>query len=120
MDDELFDDIDNLDRDPELAMALGNMVVAWASAETAMAIALSTISGMTPNMALLGYYRIPTFEARNKYILSLMAEWHGKGFDKEGIRCRLEKLRKLASTRNHWVHNIWSIGKKRAQSSPLT
>jgi hypothetical protein len=28
-------DVDNLDHDPDLAIAMGNMVVAWARAETA-------------------------------------------------------------------------------------
>ena len=31
-----FDDLDNLDHDPKLAAALGNMVVAWARADTAL------------------------------------------------------------------------------------
>ena len=43
-------DIDNLDHDQELAVALGNMVVAWARAETALVKAYTIVTSMHYNV----------------------------------------------------------------------
>jgi len=67
-----FDDIDNLDHAPELASALGNLVVAWATAETAICFAFARISGMSANQTMMGFYRIPTFESRVKTTMALL------------------------------------------------
>jgi hypothetical protein len=101
----------DLSHDTELATALGNMVVIWAHAETIMIYALARISGTGVNMAQAGYYRIPTFEARSKFILALLPEWKTTEFDKDAIETAIVKLAKLASTRNHWVHGDWCISK---------
>jgi hypothetical protein len=59
-----FTDIDDLDYDSELAKALGNMVIAWARAETALLFTFASIMDVRVNFAMFGYYKIPTFEAR--------------------------------------------------------
>ena len=102
-----YSSLRDLSRDPDLAVAIGNMVVVWAYAETVMLSALARVSSMRLNMAMVGYYRIPTFEARTKFILSLCTEWDTSEFDKAAIEQAIQKLAKLASTRNHWVHGDW-------------
>lgn len=73
---EGYYDIDDLlDYDSTLAVALGNMVVAWARAETILVFAFSAICGIKTDMATLGYYRIPSFEARVKVLRAMISEW---------------------------------------------
>jgi hypothetical protein len=59
-----YTDIFDLNDHPDIAKALGNMVLAWAGAESAMLYAMCAICGITTDMGHFGYYRIPTFEAR--------------------------------------------------------
>ena len=67
-----FHALTDLSHDPKLAEALGNMVIAWAYAEESLIGALSRISGMSLNKAQAGFYRIPTFESRIKFIRALI------------------------------------------------
>jgi hypothetical protein len=99
----------DLDHDPALAAALGNMVVAWAHAETVLLGTLARVSGSRLNMIQAGYYRIPTFEARVKFLQGLITEWNTEKFDKSVISAAIDKLSKLASTRNHWIHGDWCL-----------
>jgi len=87
------------------------MVVAWAHAEHILLSALSRISGVGLNMSLAGYYRIPTFEARVKFILALIPEWKTDKFDKDAITKAVEKLSHLSAARNQWVHGDWCANK---------
>lgn len=102
-----FYDIDRLDGHPEVAAALGNMVIAWANAETAILFAMAEICNLPTNMAHFGYFRIPTFEARVKFMQAMIPEWDTK-LDKEAISAAIENISKLAATRNGWIHGIWS------------
>ncbi len=98
----------DLSDDPKLAESLGNMVIAWAYAEETLIGVLACVSGMGLNMALDGYYRIPTFESRVKFIRSLFYEWQAPGnIDKSVLDTEIDKLSHLSSTRNHWVHGNW-------------
>lgn len=119
MDPNLFDDIDNLDGDDGIAIQLGNMVVVWAAAETAQSMTLAVVSGMNYQMAMTSYYRIPTFEARNKFIRSLVENWLSPPtkYDASAIHKTLEKINSLASSRNHWIHGIWS--RNQATKAPV-
>jgi hypothetical protein len=101
-------DLHDLSEAPDIAIALGNVVVAWARAETTLVLALSAISGMHPHMASDGFYRIPTFESRIKFIRALIQEWQPIDADKNALDKAIEKLSSLASTRNRWVHAIWT------------
>jgi hypothetical protein len=101
-------DIKNLEHDPTLAQALGNMTVAWAHAETALVMTLSRITGISRNRAAGAYYRIPTFESRIKFIRALLTSWDGAGFDKHAIDRAVLKLSGLSRARNHWIHGVWS------------
>jgi len=62
---------------------------------------------MNVNMAQAGYYRLPTFESRTNFTLSLIEEWDAVGYDKDAISTEMSKLAKLAATRNSWVHGDW-------------
>lgn len=102
-------DLDNLDHDPQLAQALGNMVVAWARAETALIKILSLVTNLHYNEAAAAYYAMPTFESRTRALLSISEEIHSNrpinGYD-DIVRDTLS-LRDLSSTRNEWVHAVW-------------
>jgi len=98
-----FHALTDLSHDPKLAEALGNMVIAWAYAEESLIGALSRISGMSLNKAQAGFYRIPTFESRIKFIRALITEWNTKEFNTAAIDTAIDKLSHLSSARNHWV-----------------
>src|SRR5690242_5604305 len=103
-----YDDLHNLDNDQALARALGNMVIAWANAETALVFAFSAVADITVNMAIMGYYRVPTFESRVKALRAMIEEWKSSKYDKVAIDHAIEKLSKLSKTRNDWVHGVWA------------
>lgn len=102
-----FSALKDLSCDPKLAEALGNMVVIWAFAEEQLIATLARVTNTSLNMAMTGYYRIPTFEARIKFIRALITEWRPDRFDKAEIDRQIDKLSHLAGTRNHWVHSVW-------------
>lgn len=100
--------IRGLAHDPQLAAALGDMIVAWAYAEAVLINALTRVLGSNLNTIQAAYYRIPTFESRTKFINALIDRWKPEGeFDKPAIARAVGKLTKLSSTRNHWVHGDW-------------
>jgi hypothetical protein len=112
-----FYTLQDFSHDPKLAAALGNMVVAWAYAEHILLSALSRITGIGRNMSLDGYYRIPTFEARVKFILALIPEWKTGKFDKDAITEAIEKLNKLSP---HATSGFTAIGAPiKLRRSPL-
>src|SRR4051812_2488976 len=85
---------------PEVANALGEMVVAWANAEISLIGALTRVSGSENlNQMQRAYYHLPTFDTRIKFIRSLIPEWKTEEFDKEAIDKCVDKLSKLASAR---------------------
>lgn len=102
-------DLDNLDHDPELAQALGNMVVAWARTETALIKMLAYVTELHFNQAAAAYYAIPTFESRTNTLLALASEINShtpiERFAE--IADAVEGLKTLSSTRNEWVHAVW-------------
>jgi hypothetical protein len=93
---------------PEIANALGEMVVVWANAEISLIGALTRVSGSDNiNQMQRAYYHLPTFDTRIKFIRSLIPRWKTDAFDKAAIDKCVEKLGKLASARNHWIHGDW-------------
>lgn len=100
-------DLDNLDHDPDLANAFGNMIIAWARAETALVASFAYVAGFHFNTASVAYYRIPTFESRIKVILAMIEEWSANEQTRSDLSKAIEKLSDLAGTRNSWVHGIW-------------
>ena len=108
--------LSNFSHDPKLAESLGNMVVAWAHAEVVLFSTLSRVSGMGMNMSMNGYYRIPTFDSRVRFIKALAEEWNDDKFDKHAIITIIEKLTKLAATRNSWVHGDWCAPQDKSHS----
>jgi len=74
---------------------------------------LARVTGIGLNMSMAGYYRIPTFEARVKFILALISEWSTSKFDKDAIATAVEKLSSLSGTRNHWIHGDWCADKSK-------
>ncbi|MER8822920.1 hypothetical protein NKJ72_27340 [Mesorhizobium sp. M0045] len=109
-----YNDLNNLSSDSDIATALGDMVVAWANAETTLMHAMCSICNMSTNMAHFGYYRIPTFEARVKFLLAMIPEWDTSS-DRDAISKAIEKISGMSGTRNNWVHGIWSKEKTTGQ-----
>ena len=102
----------NWKRHPDIATAFGEMVLAWANAENVMLFTFSHAAQIDANLALLTYYRIPTFEARTKVIVSLLSEPKCQLANRTVVLAAAEKLAKLAQARNAWIHgNFWTDGK---------
>ena len=108
--------LEDLSHDPKLAEALGNMVVVWAHAEIVLFATLARVADISLNMAMSGYYHIPTFEARTKFIVALLRDWNPGRFDNNKIQTSVKKLAKLASTRNHWVHGDWCANADKSET----
>jgi hypothetical protein len=106
-------DIDNLDHDPDLAVALGNMVVAWARAETALVKAYAVTTKMHYNIAAAAYYNIPTFESRTKALLAMVVDRPDPFPERTALRDATVALADLAKARNRWVHGLWVVLKKK-------
>lgn len=104
-----FVDLENLDHAPDLAAALGNMVVAWARAETALVKAYALVTKLHYNEAASAYYNIPTFEARTKVLAALIAEIqsHAPFAAAAPLDTAIAALVDLSKTRNEWVHAVW-------------
>jgi len=103
-----YQTIKGLAHDHKLAGALGDMIIAWAYAETVLINVLTRILDSNLNKIQAGYYRIPTFESRVKFINALVGEWKPPAkFKKSDIANAITKLSQLSGTRNHWVHGDW-------------
>lgn len=99
--------LSDLEDYPEVAKALGEMIIAWARMDAALIGALTRISGASLDQMQRGFHHLPTFDTRIRFIRSLIADAQIDGFDKEKIDKCVEKIGKLASARNHWVHGDW-------------
>lgn len=110
-------DLDDLDHDPEIAKALGNMVVIWARVESSLSFVLSELISFDPNATQIAYYRISTFDARAKFILALANQWSEPTDRKENIIKIIEGFRSLAETRNKWIHGIWCVNREINETS---
>lgn len=86
---------------------ISRMVVTWAWAETLMANTFACASNAHFNDVAPAFYRIPTFEARTKFLRALLEEWATTKFDRDAIDRVIEVLSRLSKTRNGWVHATW-------------
>jgi hypothetical protein len=111
-----YTDLTDLDHDKDLANALGNMVIVWAYAETALSAVLARVTGININMAIMGYYRIPTFEARTKFLQALISEWTTAEYDKPAISKEVDRLMGNSAARNDWVHGVWCHDKAQSET----
>lgn len=100
-------DLDNLNHDPKIAEALGNMVVAWARAETQLANVFASVMRVHFNLAMAAYYRISSFEARAKMLLGIVERQENPQRSATEIAAQITALVRLAKTRNHWIHGVW-------------
>ena len=113
-DPEKFYGISDLDHDPPLATSLGEMLIVWAAAETVLMMTLSCVLDTDLNQIEPAYYRIPTFEARTKFIRALLLEWETEEYNKTAISEAVDKLASLSATRNGWVHSVWCVKGKQS------
>lgn len=103
----MYWDANNLDHDPALATAIGNMIVAWAQAESHLVNVFAYATNIHHNSATIIFSRIPTFESKVKVTRAALAEWETKKFDKAKIDSEVDGLNGLSGTRNKWVHGLW-------------
>ena len=82
-------DLDSLNHDPGIAEALGNMVVAWARAETQLANVFACVLEIHFNLAMAAFYRIPTFDARSKVLLAILKRGQAPNTTPSRLRCSL-------------------------------
>lgn len=94
--------------DRELAIAIGDMVVAWASVDGSLHDITRKITGMSYAMVADIFARVPTFESKTRIVRTLIAEWARPGPDAEKAAAAIEKISKLSLTRNSWVHGTWA------------
>lgn len=111
-----FDDIWDLDHDPELAEAIGNLIVVWAAAESRLVWVLSIVCQVDINRANEIYHQMPTFDSRIKVLRAFLADWRSKKYKVAEIARVMAALSRLSKTRNHWVHGSWM----KAEDSDLT
>lgn len=104
-----FVDLDNLDHDSDLAAALGNMMIAWARAETAMVKAWAMVTDMHYNLAAAVYYNIPTFDSRTKALLAMIDDKVDPFPKRDALRDAVNAVSHLSRTRNSWVHGLWVL-----------
>ena len=117
MTDPMYSSLRTLAHDRDLAAALGDMVIAWAYAEEALLGAITRILGSRLNLVQAGYYGMPTINARIQFAQGLITEWDCPGeFDKDTISFEIDKLGKLASAPNHWIHGNWCSTKDRSET----
>lgn len=102
-----FDEIWDLDHDPDLAEALGNLLIVWSAAESRLTWVVSVACEMEINRATDMYHRIPTFDSRTKVIQALLANWETKKYKPAEIAKVVTRLSRLSKTRNEWVHGSW-------------
>jgi hypothetical protein len=107
VEDTYFEDIWDLDHDPDLAEALGNLLIVWAAAESRLVWVFSVVCQMDVNRAVEAYHRIPTFDSRTKVIRALLANWETKKYKPDEIAKVVAHLSRLSKTRNEWVHGSW-------------
>ena len=104
----IYFELDNLDHDQEIAITLGNLVVAWSSAEIMLGVCMTHVFNVEVNMGLNSFFLIPTFESRTKFLRMAIVGWENpKKLDKEKLDRIIEKYTKLSLQRNSWIHNSW-------------
>ena len=110
-------DLADLDHDPEIAKALGNLVVVWARTESALSFVLSEVMEINPNKAQIIFHRIPGFQGKINFIKTLI-EQSDYGYDRKGkLLSSVSLFEKLALQRNHWIHGIWCVNEGRHETS---
>ena len=104
----IYIEMDDLSHDPQIATALGNLIVAWSGAEMMLGICMSQVFNVEENMALDSFFLIPTFESRTKFLSMAIVGWENpKKIDKEKLTAIIDRYSTLSAQRNSWVHNSW-------------
>ena len=98
----------DLSDDRELAAALGDMLVAWSNAEDALQNVFKLMTDMSWEMIQAGYFAIPTLRSRAEFLKSMLKEWEQDTYDADEISRQIDKLYRLAKTRNDWVHGQYA------------
>ncbi len=102
-------DMTDLAKHPAVALALGNMVVVWSRAETAMMVALAWATKMPVDMTSSAFYHIPTFDSRVKMLLAVLSDCPVAPSLKAAMIHKIEALSRLSKTRNTFVHHTWIV-----------
>jgi hypothetical protein len=85
---------------PELAQALGDMILAWSYAERHMSTCFAVMLNSSLYKASRLYQKLPNYRSRTQ-ALCMLIELHPEF---EPIKGDVLKLSSLSKTRNDWVH----------------
>lgn len=100
--------IRDLHGSPELAAALGNMLVAWSDAERSLQAVIHKATDMDQRLISDIFSQVPTFDGRKKLAKTLLDRWVHAGPEQEAVKTAIDQLSRLAKTRNDWVHGAWA------------
>ena len=104
-----YESLVNLNHDPDLALALGNLIIVWSDVERSLVVVLHNVLGIHMDRCAEMFYSLPNFEARIRLISTLLSSWKPTNADRDEIGKKVEKLRGCAAARNGWVHGNWVI-----------
>jgi hypothetical protein len=99
----------NLDHAPKIAKALGDMVVAWSSAEKTLITVLQVITGADYGTCAVTYYSVPAFDGRVRLIKNLLSVECAQTPAVDALLKAIEGLRGLSGTRNSYIHGDWGV-----------
>ena len=111
---------DPLDHAPEIAHALGDVIVAWSHAESVVLALFQSLTRLEYSECATVFYSIPNFEGRIRLVKNV-AKSRPKLKDRaDALMTALEGLRGLSVTRNSYVHHAWAADAEGSERSPLT
>src|SRR4051812_3740624 len=85
----------------EIAAALGNLVIAWSSAESKLVAVLRVIENISYNDAARQYYKMTSFGSRKNLLRKKISEWNSDKYEKDTICALIEELNGLSNQRNN-------------------
>jgi len=97
----------SLDYAPEIARALGEIIIAWSYSEFVTLALFQSLTDRNYGECATIFGSIPTFDGRVKLIKNVAKSNETKDKHKE-IFDALEGLRGLSGTRNSYVHQSWT------------
>jgi hypothetical protein len=107
---------DSLDHAPDIAKAIGDMVVAWSAAEQGLVSVLTIITGTGYGMAATTYYSMPAFDGRVRLIKNLLRVDCEQTPEVDALLKAIEGLRGLSGTRNSYIHGDWAVSLDRKET----
>lgn len=108
--DPVYLKISNIDFAPDIAQALGEIMVAWSYIESVLLGLLNCLTRTRYSQSAAIFYSIPTFAGRVTLIKNIIETHHSLTKPEcEEILQAIEAVRGLSGTRNSYVHHAWAV-----------